>query len=221
MGERVQVVSLRLYLVRHAESEWNRSSRYAGQQDVPLSTRGKEQANRIARRLSQEHLDALYASPLQRARETASIVGKACNVSLTVDPDLAEIHHGEWEGLTTLQVHAAFPSEYERWLSHPDRAIMPGGETLDQVSERVRAAFSRIQQKHANGKVGIFSHDAVLRVLLLRCLGLELEHFWKWELENASVSMVDVTEKGKYRLVCLNDTSHLDGIHSEYALQAL
>lgn len=223
MGKGVGPVTVRMLLVRHGESEWNRSSRYAGQQDVPLSALGREQARRIARRLAGESITGIYASPLQRARETASIIGQRVNVPVMLEPGFSEIHHGAWEGLTTVEVGSEFPDEYARWRVEPHTVEMPGGETLADVAGRSQATLARIIERQCDGLFVICAHDAILRVLVLRCLGLGLEHFWKWSFENASLSILESCddERQTFRLVCLNDTTHLDGVCSESKLQAL
>ncbi len=213
-----------LYLIRHGESEWNRFSRYAGQRDVPLSPLGKEQAQRAAERLEGESLAAIYASPLQRALETANIIARHLGKCVIVEQGLAEINHGLWEGLTTAQVIREYPLDYTRWLSQPHLVAMPQGESLADVARRTEAVLVAILAKHHDGKVAICAHDAVLRVILLKSLGLGLEHFWKWNFENASLSVIQVwqeQETPSFRLARLNDTAHLDGYHSDHAAQAL
>ena len=214
----------RVFLVRHGESEWNQSRRYAGQQDVPLSELGREQAYRLAERLKGEGLSAIYASPLRRARDTAEAIKRLADVPIILEPGLAEISHGLWEGLTTPQVEERFPGEYRQWRSEPHTVVMPQGESLDDVSNRAEVVLTRALQEQQGGKVLLCTHDAVLRVLLIKMLGLTLDHFWKWTFENASLSEIEVRgEVGaeSAHLVRLNDTAHLVGIQSEHALQAL
>ena len=222
MGETAAIVRLSLYLIRHGESEWNRSSRYAGQSDVPLSAIGREQARRVAARLAGESISGVYASPLQRACETAGIIGQSSNMPVVLEPALAEIHHGAWEGLTAHQVRAEYAHEYAQWQMQPHTVLMPGGEALTHVAARVSAYLERIHSHSCGGNLVICSHDAVLRVMLLQCLGLGLEHFWKWSFENASLTVLEALDHPRtFRLACLNDTAHLTGLHSEYAAQAL
>ncbi len=213
-----------LLLVRHAESEWNRLARYAGQRDVPLSDRGKRQAQCVAERLQRERLCAIYSSPLQRARETAEAIASRHRLKVTVDPRLSEIDHGLWQDLTVAQVQAQFPEEYALWHTAPHQLVMPQGECLSDVARRACVAEAEIVAKHSDGQVVICSHDAVLRVMLLDSLGLGLEHFGKWRIANASISILQADAQGDscaFRLVRLNETAHLEGIESELTLQAL
>jgi alpha-ribazole phosphatase len=213
-----------VFLIRHGESEWNQSHRYTGQQDVALSELGREQAFRLAKRLKDDGITAIYSSPLRRARDTAEAISRLARVPITLEPGLAEIHHGEWEGLTAHQVSERFPSEYVRWRTQPHAVLMPAGESLDDVGKRAMVVWGRVLLKPRGGKIVICSHDAVLRVLLLAALGLTLDHFWKWSFENASLSVIQVRgdlSAQTCHLMRLNDTAHLAGVYSEYALQAL
>jgi alpha-ribazole phosphatase len=224
MGESIADMTIEFLLVRHGESEWNKSSRYTGQQDVPLSALGKQQARQLALRLADEHLAAVYASPLRRARETAEIIARQRGWPVRIDQGLAEIHHGLWEGMTTRQVMQEYPSMMDRWRSQPHTVVMPQGESLKDVALRVDGALERIIIAVLKGKVMICSHDAVLRVLVSRCLGMGLKDFWKWDFENASLTILHGQENmGRYsfRLDALNDTAHLGSLASVHALQAL
>lgn len=217
-------MTIEFLLVRHGESEWNKRSRYTGQQDVPLSSLGKQQARQLALRLADEPLGAVYASPLRRARETAEIIARQRGWPVRIDQGLAEIHHGLWEGMTTRQVMQEYPSMMERWRSQPQTVVMPQGESLEDVALRVDGALERIMSAIPKGKVVICSHDAVLRVLVSRCLGMGLEDFWKWDFENASLTVLHGQENADghtFRLDALNDTAHLGSLVSVHALQAL
>lgn len=223
-GSRESYGTAKLFLVRHGESEWNRSSRYAGQQDIPLSELGVRQAERVATRLLDVQLTAIYSSPLERARETAAVIHRVTGRPMIVEPNLAEIDHGLWEGLTTSEVRRNFASDYVRWRSQPHTVKMPRGESLADVAERAQMVLRRLTTEQHNGRVAICSHDAVLRVLVLKCLGLPLEHFWKWSFQNASVSVLEASDEcsgAPFRLACLNDIAHLGGACSEQTVQAL
>src|SRR3989337_2728452 len=105
---------MRLILVRHGESEWNRIGRYQGQADAPLSDLGLRQADALANRLRHEQIDAIYTSPLQRARKTAEAIARFHpEIPFTEDPGLHEIHHGEWQGLLAHEVREKYPELLE------------------------------------------------------------------------------------------------------------
>jgi probable phosphoglycerate mutase len=157
---------LRIYLARHGETDWNRQRRLQGSQDVPLSATGREQAEALGKRLSGVSLDAVYASPLRRALETARIAAGGLPVS--VRPGLAERSFGAFEGLRR-NSEPERKRELDRRRRDPDDAL-DGGESENQHLARVRAAVEEIRARHAEGNVLVVGHSGtnklVLRVLL-------------------------------------------------------
>src|SRR5579884_1391455 len=121
-----------LLLVRHGETDWNAEGRLQGHTDRPLSDFGRRQAKELAERLSGERVDAIYASDLARARETAEIVGERLGLPVVIDPDLREKNWGSWEGLTGDERAGV---EYE-------------GETTEAHRDRVLRAIERIVERH-------------------------------------------------------------------------
>lgn len=212
---------MKLYLVRHGESAWNVQHLYTGQTDVPLSEVGALQAQRAAEKLSALTFQAIYASPLKRAQATAKPIAEALELPLRLDARLAEIHHGAWEGSPASVVQEQYANEYLTWRTQPHRVKMPDGESLDDVSERVQTFLREVLAKHSDGNVLIVSHDAVLRVIVLQTLLMGLEYFWRWRFDNASVSVVERTADGNFRLAHLNDVHHLEGVHTNCDSQAL
>jgi probable phosphoglycerate mutase len=154
-----------ILLARHAETDWNLGRRVQGHTDVPLNPAGREQAQALAALLSGEALTAIYASDLERARETAAAVARVHGLEVTVDPDLREKHFGSWEGLTDLEIAARFPDAVRgRWGD---------GETTEEVAARVLGALERIRARHGSGSVLVVSHGGPLRAILQH---LAVEH---------------------------------------------
>ena len=225
---------MRLYLVRHGESAWNVKHLYTGQQDVPLSALGELQAERVAEKFAALELDAIYASPLKRAQDTAKPAAQLKNMPLRLDARLAEIHHGAWEGNPAAVIREQYADEYRAWRTQPHRVKMPDGESLEDVSARVHYFLQDLLAEHHDGNVLLVTHDAVLRVIVLQTLLMGLEFFWRWRFDNASVSVLEkvgtervVTEPGsvttlcEFRLASLNDCQHLEGVYTNCDAQAL
>src|SRR5581483_3815306 len=209
------------YLVRHGESAWNTLSIYTGQQDVPLSERGRLQAQRVAEHLQGTPFEEIYSSPLRRAHDTADAIAQAKQMAVQDDARLAEISHGAWEGNSVSVVREQYTDEYDAWRTQPHTMRMPDGESLDDVAERVQNFLRELLTRHSEGNVLIVSHDAVLRVILLQTLGMGLEYFWRWRFDNASCSIVEQLADGQFRLALLNDIHYLEGIISHCDAQAL
>jgi alpha-ribazole phosphatase len=212
---------LKLFLVRHGESAWNQQHLYTGQQDVPLSELGHAQAARLVQALAQVTFVGIYASPLQRAYATAAPVAESKQQAIRADARLAEIHHGAWEGKPAAVVRERHAQEYLAWRTQPHTVQMPDGESLLDVARRVQSFLRDVLAAHPDGNVLIVTHDAVLRVIVLRALEMELEYFWRWRFDNASVSVLERMDDGNFRLAALNDVHHLEGAFTSCEAQAL
>ncbi|GAA0314629.1 histidine phosphatase family protein [Actinoallomurus spadix] len=161
----------KIVLWRHGQTSWNVERRFQGSTDIPLDDTGREQAARAARLLAALRPSAIIASPLQRAADTAQALSAVTGLPVTPDRDLIERGGGEWEGLTNAEIRAKYPAEHALWQP-------PGGETTEQVSKRVTAAFERgLAQIPAGGLLVVASHGAALRLGMLRWLGFP-EELW-------------------------------------------
>lgn len=194
---------MRLILVRHGETDWNAQHRYQGWSDLPLDAVGEQQAGLLAARLAGEQVDAIYASDLQRAEQTARIISEKHGLPVNVDSRLREMSFGDWEGLTYEEIRTRWPEAMDAWLGDPLRVAPPGGETLVQVTGRVRGALGDVIERNIDQTVVLISHGGPLRVLLCLSLNLELRFHWRFKLDVASVSQLDVYD-GKAVLVTLN-----------------
>ncbi len=160
-----------LFLVRHGETEWSRSGRHTGWTDVPLTERGREEARRLVPLIRSHRIGAAFVSPLQRARETAELIGLH---ELRVDVDLREWDYGGYEGVTTVEIQRERPD----WFLFTD-GVAPGppdhpGESPEQVGARADRVLAKVDAAHANteGCVVVVAHGHFLRVLTARRLGL-------------------------------------------------
>src|SRR5439155_9662083 len=135
-----------------------------------LSELGELQAERVAEKWGTMEFEAIYASPLKRAHATARPLALAKKMPLQVDERLAEIHHGAWEGNPAAVIREQYAEEYLAWRTQPHRMKMPDGESLEDVALRVGTFLRDLYAEHANGNILIFSHDAVLRVIILQTL---------------------------------------------------
>ncbi len=201
---------LRLLLVRHARSTWNELHRIQGQLDPPLSEAGLEQARQLGERLRGWRPAAFYSSDLVRCRQTAEAVEAAIGMPPAYLTELREIALGEWEGLTREDLMTRYPALWERWVSHPDWDLVPGGELAADFEDRVSAALDAIQAQHDSGDVLIVSHGGVIQVALGRALGWPGSRgAFPFRIQNTSVNVLEI---GPRRAVIsrVNDTAHLD-----------
>ncbi len=211
-----------ILLVRHGESLWNRIGVYQGQVDIPLSTLGKEQARAIAERLSEKQLDLIVSSPLRRSSETAQAIARYHRCPFEIEPGLAEIHHGVWQGLTASEVKAQFGQLWRTWTEHPEAARMPGsdGESVGQVRDRVVSAVDFLASRYRTGRILIVSHDLPLKIVVAAALHADLTMLSHIAVENCALSVVR-WEGANTQLLALNRNEHLAGRRSDLKGQAL
>jgi len=199
---------VRLLLIRHAATDWTAQGRFQGQTDIPLSPHGRRQATALAQRLMAETLHMLYASDLQRAWETARAIAAPHALPVHAEPRLREMAFGRWEGLTYAEMQQQDAQSLAAWERDQLHSAPPGGETLLQMTQRVRAAYVSILLAGQDKTVGLVAHGGPLQLLLCRALGLPPQAYWQFAMSPASLSELCVYEKGAI-LTCLNDTHHL------------
>jgi probable phosphoglycerate mutase len=171
---------VRLYLVRHGQTDWSRARRHTGRTDVPLNPAGEDEARELGVRLAGENFDRVFSSPLRRAMDTARLAG----FGQRAEPSdaLLEFDYGEYEGLTTPEIRAMRPG----WDLFRDGC--PGGETVEAVAERVRPLLAA--STDADEDVLLFSHGHLVRILSACYLGLPLDAARHLFLGTASVSVL-------------------------------
>lgn len=210
---------VRLVLVRHGATAWTAQGRLQGQTDVPLSPHGRRQVACLAQRLLTEPLQLLYTSDLRRAVETARAIVTPRALEVRPDPRLREIAFGHWEGLTYTEIQQHDPQGLSAWERDQLHSAPPGGETLLQLTERVRAAYASLVAADQDTSVGLVAHGGPLQVLLCLALGLPPQSYWQFALAPASLSELCVYERGAV-LTRLNDTCHLRALEPSHPERA-
>ena len=198
-----------IYLVRHAETDWNKEKRYQGGKDIPLSNTGIEQARQLARRLKKVKFDVVYSSPLQRARQTAELLSRDNSPPIILEPAFREISHGLWEGLRVDEIMERFPKEFRLWKEKPHQVKMPQGESLHDLWKRVVPRFLELVAQTQGERILIIGHGGVNRVILMYCLKMELKDYWKLIQNSTCVNLIEMTSKG-FQVKIINDLSHLE-----------
>ena len=186
-------------LVRHGETDWNRARRIQGHSDPELNAHGREQARALADRLAGTRIDAIYASDLRRARETAEIIAARLELPVVVDAYLRELDFGSWEGYTVEELREREPDGITRWLATGE-AAWHGGETHGDLLRRVRAGVARLADMHAGGQILLVAHGGPVRALLMEADGRDFvtERRDYPRIENCELSRIAV-EDGRLR----------------------
>lgn len=201
---------LKLYLIRHGETDWNAAGRIQGHSDIELNARGLEQARRLAARMPDEgEFQALYASPLKRAYRTAEMIGDALNLHVTADARLLERSLGVLEGLTMNDLREKYPDVHHAWHNGGPRPHIPGEEAREDFVKRAQDFLRDIRAKHSDGRLLAITHGGTINMLLMVAMNLDVERPLPFYIDNASINVVQWGERGA-RLRVLNDAYHLN-----------
>jgi alpha-ribazole phosphatase/probable phosphoglycerate mutase len=199
-------------MVRHGETEWNRSFKYQGSSDVPLNEDGLEQARRIGVRLSAVAPDRVLASPLSRARRTAEIIMEhnPSAAAIELREELRELSFGVWEGLTIQEIKKIDARKYEKWRKAPFSCSPEGGETFIEVFERSKLFAGELIKIGSPGEdTFVVAHGGVLRAVVAALMGFDdIDLLWRMRLDNCSITVIDIWGKRPSMLLS-NDTHHL------------
>ena len=160
-----------LLLVRHGQTDWNRTHRWQGHTGAPLNDKGRRQAEELAQQID-SRIDAVYSSDSERAYETALILAQRRNLQVQVDPRLRELDFGEWEGLTRAQINERFNGAFAKWLSG-ENSTPNGGEADETMAERVMAALEDISRQHPHGRVLVVTSGGPIRAVEARLQGID------------------------------------------------
>lgn len=200
---------MRLLLVRHAESEWNALGRLQGQADPPLSAQGRHQAARMAARLVEEPIDAIVASDLLRASDTARALSEAVGLPVLARQDLREVDLGSWTGAVREEIERDDPEAWRRWRVEGVEG-WDGGERYADAMQRVAGALRSIASEWTGRTVVAVSHGGCIRLATCHLLGLPAGELGRiMSIGNASITEFLVESDGGGRIVRLNDMAHL------------
>ncbi|ARS35994.1 histidine phosphatase family protein [Pontibacter actiniarum] len=195
---------LNIYLLRHGQTAWNADgNRYCGRTDLPLTEKGLAQADAVSQQLKSINFDAVYASPLQRASQTAYIASGKTEV--VTDERLIEADFGNWEGKTKEEFIAENQTLWTDWMNDPTNCQAGGiGETGKAVISRVDDFFRSLAERHLSGNVLVVAHNGVNRLYLAHKLGMPLKNYRKLELDNSAITQFTLDEQGELILKRLN-----------------
>lgn len=191
-----------LLLVRHAAHDWLGRGVAGRMPGVALNDPGTKQAKELIARLQRRPAQAIYASPQQRAQETAAPLAQSLGLSIVTDDELSEIDFGEWTGLTFEQLERDHAQGWRTWCQRKGVAGAPSGEMFADVQRRIMARLDHLRRLHPSETVLLFSHGDVIKAALAGYLGLPLDHVERFEIAPASVSIVETgTDWNQVKLV--------------------
>lgn len=200
----------KLILIRHGETEWNKELRFQGSTDIPLCEEGIQQAKLVSNKLN-GNFDVVYASPLDRAYQTAKIISESKSMTPIIYEDLREINFGPWEGHTLAQIEELYPDDFYTWRNDPVDGFFTGGDkSLKEVSIRCQNAILDIVNHNKGKTILIVAHGGILRAGLTRLFGWNMTMYHRFFLGNTSTTTLTFDENCTPFLINLNDISHLN-----------
>ena len=205
-----QSSATRILLVRHGETEWNRTHRFQGRSDVPLNQRGKDQGHALALALKDEPIKAIYSSPLTRAMETACLIKVFHpSVPLFEEDGLIEMDLGQFDGMDAGNWASQNADFRKAWQETPASVTMPGGESLSDVQGRALKALNRIKDLYPSGSTLLLcSHNFVNLTLLCYALEIPLDRFRELRQDTAALNILYMQGQ-RLRAEVVNECSHL------------
>lgn len=181
-----------ILLIRHGETDWNAEKRLQGHLDIPLNAAGQRQAAALGQALRHEALDAIIASDLQRARQTAQAIAVPRGMVVQADAGLRERCYGGFEGLLHAEIGARYPDAYAAWKTRDMDARYPPGaqvaETLREFSARAVGAITRLVRAGRYRKVALITHGGVLECAYRAATGIGFAHARDFDIFNASIN---------------------------------
>ncbi len=202
---------MKIILVRHGRTEWNKKELFRGRADMPLDQTGIRQSKKVAQHLSllDLHIETIYSSPLQRTLQTAqAIAGKLGIQPVKVVEDFIEFDYGQWEGCSLEDIKKRFPQDYKYWMHDPGMLRIPGGEAFQQVKERVMRGLDFVVGQAKDKSIVIVAHKVINKAIIGLLLGWEETDFWEIEQDLACINIFEV-HSGKAVTEILNDIGHL------------
>lgn len=199
---------LEIYFIRHGESVGNKEELFRGRCDFPLNENGIRQAEALREELAIHHFEAIYSSPLQRSFKTAEIVANG-RVPVIESQGFTNIALGDWENQPKAFIRQKFPELWQIWVTIPEKLVFNGMETLAMVQQRAYHTLRELLSRHAQGKIAIVSHRAVLKPLFAAMLGMGEPYFWKLQLDTASYSVAEYRPERGFTFTVINQNKHL------------
>jgi broad specificity phosphatase PhoE len=199
----------RVLLVRHGDTAASKEERFAGASDIPLSKEGRTHAAELAVRLARYPIDAIYASSLQRARDTAGFIAQVHGMTVTPVQELREISHGTWDGHTRDEVGERYPGQLEEYDRDPFHFRPEGGECGEDVLQRSAPALADLVRRHPGQTVLIVAHKMTNRLLICHFVGIDPRQYReKLAQRPACLNILNFPNDREAQLLLLNDVGH-------------
>jgi broad specificity phosphatase PhoE len=200
---------VQIVLVRHGATDWNLQGRCQGATDRELSEVGIRQAEQIATLLRDENIEAVYASDLRRARQTAELISQPHNLPVMIEENIRELNHGALEGLTFNEIKQSYSEFLARWRTEPAEIQVPGGEKLIDVAERAWEGVTRIAERHvAAESIVVVSHNFPILGIVCRVTGTHLNNYRSFHLDPCGITRLQRNGASAWSLTEVNNREY-------------
>ena len=199
----------RIFLVRHGQTESNRTGFYMGHSSEDLNDTGYNQAQQLSSKLSTLPIASIYTSPLRRTFSTATAIAGPHKLEPVAVDGLIENYPGDWQGLHIDEIGRNWPDLWKQWRTDPTAVALPNGETFEEVTERAVRAFNNILENNKGKHSIIVTHEIIVKVLVIHALGAPSYIYRRFTIDNTSLSIVEVTDN-RFNVIKLNDMSHIE-----------
>ena len=184
---------MKIYLVRHGETDWNLSGKAQGQSDIPLNSTGENQALSVSKYFSNINIESIYSSSVQRALKTASIISIHHNTDPVINDSFLEIDFGALDGEPLKDMRTSFPLFFEKWTSDPTSAVFPESkETLKILQSRTWKGLTELVKAHSESdNIIVVSHAFAIYSILCRALDMPLRNYGRLRLMPGTISVLE------------------------------
>lgn len=204
---------MKILLIRHGETEWNKTGRPQGQLDIPLNIFGVQQAHTCAKHLSNFDIHSIYSSPLSRAYQTAQIIASKKSLVVNTDDSLKEIDLGSWQGMKWSEIRAKYSGLLNEFEKAGDLSYIYGGESFQDVQKRAMKFISKFE-KDSDKTVMIVTHGGLIKTIVCSILGLELSKRKNFDIHNLSITTLKYNLNKYWSITTLNEFAYLDDLFS-------
>jgi len=208
-------MGVKLFLIRHGQTESNAEGRYQGSRDTELTETGLRQAYLAKKYLSNVRLDAIYSSPMKRATDTARIIAEDTQLELKIRDNLKELNFGKWEGLKFEEINERYKKDYQAWLNDPYKNPPTQGESFGKLQERAGDEIKKIVSENKDGSnVAVITHGGVILALLVDWLQIPPK-CWRSLIQRQGAINIVVISDGFPYISTINYTGHIKPVYDE------
>lgn len=198
-------MTTKIFLIRHGESQQNINDVLSGVTDIPLSEKGKEQCSVLAHYFEGVKINKVFATPLQRAKDSAKFIFPKHEALIEIAESLIEFNYGNYEGYKRSEYNSSNDKIIQQWITAPSNLTFPGGDNIQEHAQRALTGITKLADKNKGTILACISHRTTIRLILSQIIGLPLDNFRFLPCSNCGISEITYNN-GEWLLHSLNVT---------------